>query len=409
MQIRRSDRMNDVKYDLRGPISQEAERMERSGIEIIKLNTGNPAEFGFETPEPVLRALREQAHMAAAYSTSKGIWDAREAVAEYCERRGIPGVSPEHVYTGNGVSEMIMVSLQALLNPGDEVLVPCPDYPLWTGSVNMCGGRAMHYLCDEQRDWQPNLEHMRSLISPRTRAIVIINPNNPTGAVYPRETLEQIVQMAREHELLLLSDEIYDRLLMDGEQHIPTASLAPDLPVITYNGLSKSHQICGYRCGWMSVGGNLSGMQDYLDGLITLCSMRLCSNVLAQAAIRPALEDSSGIDAYIAPGGRLHTQRSIAHEMLNEIDGVSAVKSRAGLYMFPKLDGELLGIHDDAQFVLDFLRAEHVLLTHGSSYLWPKRDHFRIVYLPPEQQLIDVMGRLKRFLSSYDQRKSMAI
>ncbi|MDL2234434.1 pyridoxal phosphate-dependent aminotransferase [Ruminococcaceae bacterium OttesenSCG-928-L11] len=401
--ITKSKRLQQVRYDIKGKITTEAERMEDAGIPIIKLNTGNPAQFGFETPASVVNSLERQLPLSAAYSQSRGLWEAREAIVAYSRSKGIPDVRLDRVYTGNGVSEMILMSMQALLNPGDEILVPMPDYPLWTAAVRLSDGKAVHYRCDEASAWFPDVADIRAKVTARTRGIVIINPNNPTGALYPDTLLRDIVQIAEEHGLMLFSDEIYDRLVMDGLSHTSTAALAGDVPVITYNGLSKSHQICGYRCGWMTVSGGGEGLREYLEGLDVLSSMRLCSNVLSQSVIKAALSDSAGTDRYIQPGGRLYEQRQCAWEGLNRIPGVSVLKSRAGLYMFPRLDLTRHAIYDDEQFVLDFLREKHVLLTHGTAYQWEQPDHFRIVYLPEVNQLRDVVERLGDFLETYSQ------
>ena len=403
MIINKSQKMANVRYDIRGRISDEADSLERAGINIIRLNTGNPAAFGFETPPSIINALEANSSISAPYSTSKGLPEAREAIARYCISKGIKDVDAEDVYTGNGVSELIQLSLQAFLNLGDEILIPTPDYPLWTAAAILAGGTAVHYICDEQSEWYPDLDDIKRKINARTRAIVIISPNNPTGAVYPKELVNSIVELAREHELVLFSDEIYDRLLMDDAQHTPVATLAPDLLTLTFNGLSKSHQICGYRAGWMTVCGDKSGADGYIEGIRTLASLRLCSNVTAQSVIKAALEDASASNANTSPGGRLYEQREYTYTALNEIPGISVVKSRAGLYMFPKIDIDKYGIVDDERFVLDFLREKHVLLTHGSTYNWKKPDHFRVVYLPKMEELTEVMDRLRDFLEHYHQ------
>ena len=402
VEIKKSKKMNNVHYDIRGPVAAMATEMERQGTPVIRLNTGNPAAFGFRPPD-VASILEDRLQLTAAYSDSKGLIEAREAIAEYEKTKGIPNIKIENIFTGNGVSELIAMCLQALLDSGDEVLIPSPDYPLWTASTRLAGGTAVHYLCDESSDWYPDMDDMRRKISPRTKAIVVISPNNPTGAVYPKVILEEICNLARENNLLILSDEIYDRLLMDDAKHIAIASLAPDLPVITMNGLSKSHQLCGFRAGWMVVSGKLDGASDYLDALTVLASMRLCSNVNAQAIIPAALKDPHFSRDQLLPGGRLYEQRQQAYDGLNSIPGISAVKSRAGLYMFPKLDVKRLKIKNDERFVLEFLKAKHVLLTHGGSYNWNEPDHFRIVYLPEKQVLADVIDRLKDFLEGYKQ------
>ncbi|MCL2420548.1 MAG: pyridoxal phosphate-dependent aminotransferase [Defluviitaleaceae bacterium] len=402
MEIRKSNKMQNVSYDIRGPVAALATKMEREGTPIIRLNTGNPAAFGFKPPK-YGDILTNQLQLTAAYSDAKGLMAAREAIAAYESSKGIPNINIENVFTGNGVSELITMSLQALLNDGDEILIPTPDYPLWTAAARLAGGTVVHYLCDEAACWFPDIDDIRRKITPHTKAILVINPNNPTGAVYPREILESICDLARQHSLLIFSDEIYDRLLMDDAEHIAIAALAPDLPVVTMNGLSKSHQLCGFRSGWMVLSGNLSGIDDYLDGLTVLASMRLCSNVNAQAIIPAALADPHFSRDTLLPGGRLYEQREQAYVGLKNIPGISVVKAKAGLYMFPKLDIEMLRINDDNQFVLDLLREKHVLLTHGRGYNWDAPDHFRIVYLPKKDVLADVIVRLQDFLSIYRQ------
>ena len=403
MLIQKAMKLQNVRYDIRGPISDEADRLERDGIPIIRLNTGNPAVFGFTAPPSVLDALAAAADVSAPYTSSKGLPSAREAIARYCIASGIPNVDPEDVYTGNGVSEMIQIALQAFLNPGDEILIPTPDYPLWTAAAILAGGKAVHYLCDEQADWHPDINDMRRKITSRTRAIVVISPNNPTGAVYPLELLQDIADLARAHDLVLFSDEIYDRLMMDDAQHISIASLEPDLLTVVFNGLSKSHQICGYRAGWLVLCGDTSEAGSYIEGINTLASLRLCSNVTGQSVICAALEDDASTRAHLVPGGRLYEQRAYAYAALQDIPGISAVKPRAALYIFPKIDTEMYGITDDERFVLDFLREKHVLLTHGGSYNWKQPDHFRLAYLPQMDELVEVMGRLRDFLQDYHQ------
>jgi len=403
MLIGKSTRLSNVRYDIRGPISDAADRLEREGVHIIRLNTGNPAAFGFEVPTSVLSSLAEYSNASAPYSMTKGLPQAREAIAKYCATRGIPGVSAEDVFTGNGVSELIQLSLQAFLNSGDEILIPTPDYPLWTAAAILAGGTVAHYMCDEQADWLPDIDDMKRKINPRTRAIVVISPNNPTGAVYPRALLCQIADLAREHELVLFSDEIYDRLVMDGAEHVSIASLAPDLLTMTFNGLSKSHQVCGYRAGWLAICGDKSSAGGYIEGINTLASLRLCSNVVGQSVIPAALADYDSTRANLIPGGRLYEQREYAYSALTSIPGISAVKPRAALYIFPKIDTDMYGITDDEKFVLDFLREKHVLLTHGGSYNWKKPDHFRVVYLPEMSELVEVIDRLRDFLKDYRQ------
>jgi alanine-synthesizing transaminase len=347
MQIMKSKKLSNVRYDIRGPISDEADRLEREGTHIIRLNTGNPAAFGFETPASVLGSLAAFSSLSAPYSMSKGLLDAREAIARYCVSRGIVGICADDVFIGNGVSELIQISLQALLNTGDEMLIPTPDYPLWTAAATLSGGKVVHYLCDEQAGWYPDIADIKRKITSRTRAIVIISPNNPTGAVYPKELLAQIVDLARKHDLVLFSDEIYDRLVMDGVEHVPIASLAPDLFSVTLSGLSKSHQICGYRVGWMVLCGDKSDANGYIEGINTLVSLRLCSNVTGQSVIRAALEDDASTQTNLIPGGRLYEQREYAFHALTTIPGISAVKPRAALYIFPKIDTSMYGIADD--------------------------------------------------------------
>ncbi|MCL2059447.1 MAG: pyridoxal phosphate-dependent aminotransferase [Oscillospiraceae bacterium] len=403
MIIDKSEKLQNVRYDIRGPISDEADRLEREGIDIIRLNTGNPAAFGFAAPPSVLESLAGFSGASAPYSMSKGLPKAREAVAAYFGSAGIAGVSADDVYTGNGVSELIQVSLQAFLNSGDEILIPTPDYPLWTAASILAGGTVVHYMCDEQAGWLPDIDDIKRKITPRTRAIVVISPNNPTGAVYPRALQEDIAELAREHGLVVFSDEIYDRLVMDDAEHVSIASFAPDLFTVVFNGLSKSHQVCGYRAGWMALCGDKSGADGYIAGINTLVSLRLCSNVTGQSVISAALADRESTRANVEPGGRLYEQREYAYKALNAIPGISAVKPRAALYIFPKIDTEMYGITDDEKFVLDFLREKHVLLTHGGSYNWKQPDHFRVAYLPPLDQLAEVIDRLHDFLKRYHQ------
>ncbi|MCL2398633.1 MAG: pyridoxal phosphate-dependent aminotransferase [Defluviitaleaceae bacterium] len=402
MEIKKSSKLNNVRYDIRGPVTDLAYQMEQEGTPVVKLNTGNPAAFGFKPPD-YSSILENELQLTAAYSSSKGLTEAREAIAAYESSKGIPNIKIDNVFTGNGVSELISISLNALLNDNDEILIPTPDYPLWTAAARLAGGKVVHYLCDESASWFPDMDDIKRKITPRTKAIVVISPNNPTGAVYPKEILEGICNLARQHNLLIFSDEIYDRMLMDDAKHIAISSLAPDLPVITMNGLSKSHQLCGFRCGWMVISGDLSNAGNYIEGINVLASMRLCANVNAQAIIPAALKDPHFVRNSLLPGGRLYEQREQAYVGLNSIPGISVVKSSAGLYLFPKLDNEQLNIHDDEKFVLDFLREKHVLLTHGGSYNWDKPDHFRLVYLPEKEVLADVIERLRDFLSNYRQ------
>ena len=403
MVINKSLKLENVRYDIRGPISDEADRLEKEGISIIRLNTGNPAAFGFEAPVSVLNALTESSGSSAQYSSSKGLANVREAIARYSSSMGIPNVEADDVYTGNGVSELIQVAMQAFLNPGDEILIPTPDYPLWTAATILAGGTAVHYICDEEQDWYPDIDDIKKKITSNTRAIVVISPNNPTGTVYPKELLGSIAELAREHKLVLFSDEIYDRLIMDGGEHVSISSLAPDLLTVVFNGLSKSHQICGYRAGWMVLAGDKSGAGGYIEGINVLVSMRLCSNVTGQSVICAALEDTQSVKANISPGGRLYEQREYAYNALINIPGISAVKPRGTLYIFPKIDTEMYGITNCDKFVLDFLREKHVLLTHGRSYNWMKPDHFRVAYLPEMDELVEVISRLSDFLATYQQ------
>lgn len=399
----KSKKLDCVCYDIRGPIMDEADKLSARGIEILKLNIGNPAPFGFHASEQVIRAIRENLTCTEGYSDSKGIVPAREAVLEYAKEKNLPNVTMDDIYTGNGVSELITMSMQGLLDVGDEVLVPAPDYPLWTASVTLAGGTAVHYICDEEQNWYPDIEDMKRKITSRTKGIVVINPNNPTGALYPVEVLEQIVQLAREHELILFADEIYDRLVMDGQKHTALASLAPDLFTISFNGLSKSHLIAGYRCGWMCLCGDKSGVKDYIEGLKLLSSMRLCSNVPAQSLIPTALACKEETEKLLVPGGRIYEQRECIYNAVKNIEGISVVKPTAAFYMFPRIDTKKFGITDDERFVLDFLKEKHILFTHGGGFHWEKPDHFRIVYLPECEVLTRAAESLKDFMSYYRQ------
>jgi len=403
MYIEKSEKIKNVRYELRGRISDMADALIAQGNDVIRLNIGNPGAFGFKTTSAVEQSLAAHAADAVPYSHTKGLAHVREAIADYHRKLGLHNVSEDDIYTGNGVSELIQITLQALLNHGDEVLVPTPDYPLWTAATILAGGSAVHYLCDEQAGWCPSIEDMRAKITEKTRAIVVINPNNPTGAVYTKNVLEQIAQLAREHNLVLLADEIYDRLLFDDAVHIPLGSLAPDLFCVTFNGISKSHQVCGYRGGWMVISGDKNGTQDYMAGVNTLASLRLCSNVTGQFAILAALHDLETPNVNLRPGGRLYEQRELVHRELNSIPGLSAVKSAGALYMFPKIDATRFNITSDEQFVLDFLREKHVYLTQGTGFNWKTPDHFRLVFLPPVDQLTEVMNRLRDFLATYRQ------
>ena len=402
-EFKKSSKLNHVLYDVRGPVVDEAARMEAEGERILKLNIGNPAPFGFRTPDEVVKDMRQQLTDCEGYSDSRGLFSARKAIMQYAQVKGLPNVQMEHIYTGNGVSELIQLSMHALLDDGDEILIPSPDYPLWTACATLAGGHPLHYLCDEQSEWYPDIADMESKVTDRTKALVIINPNNPTGAVYPREVLEQIVELARRHQLMIFSDEIYDRLCMDGVEHVSIASLAPDLPCVTFSGLSKSHMIAGYRIGWMILSGNIRCMSDFLLGVNMLSNMRLCSNVPAQSIVQTALGGYQSVETYVRPGGRVYDQRDFVYRALNEIDGVTAVKPKAAFYIFPKLDVKKFNIHDDEQFALDLLHQKKILVTRGGGFNWDQPDHFRVVYLPRIDVLAECMDDLADFLSTYHQ------
>lgn len=400
----KSSKLENVSYDVRGPVLEEADRMQEEGVSILKLNTGNPATFGFEAPNEIIRDLIMNVRSSEGYSDSKGIFSARKAIEQYCQLQNFPNVTINDIYTGNGVSELITMSMQGLCNDGDEVLVPMPDYPLWTASVSLAGGKPVHYFCDEESEWNPDIADIRSKITNRTKAIVLINPNNPTGAVYPKEILEQIVEIAREFDLIIFSDEIYDRLLMDDYVHVPIATLAPDRPVVTFSGLSKSHRVAGFRVGWMVISGDKRHIKDYILGLNMLSSMRLCSNVLSQQIVQTALGGYQSIDKLLLPGGRIYEQREYIHQAINDIPGLSAVKPKAAFYMFPKIDTKRFNILDDEKFVLDFLHEHHVLLVHGGGFNWQEPDHFRIVYLPNMDDLKLTTNKMREFLATYRQK-----
>ena len=399
--ILKSQKLDNVCYDIRGPVLELAQRMEEEGHKIIKLNIGNVGVFGFDPPEEIQLDMIRNLSNASAYSDSKGIFAARKAIMQYCQEKGIQGVALDDVYTGNGVSELIVLSMNALLNDGDEVLVPAPDYPLWTAAVSLSGGTPVHYLCDESKEWAPDLADLRKKITPRTKAIVVINPNNPTGAIYSKEVLIELTQIAREHGLILFADEIYDKMLYDAEKHISLASLSTDVVVITFNGLSKNYRSCGYRAGWMVVSGDKEMVRDYIEGLNMLASMRLCANVPGQYAIQTALGGYQSINDLVSEGGRLAKQRDLAWKLITEIPGVTCVKPKSALYLFPKLDPEMYPIEDDQQFVADLLKEEKVLLVQGSGFNWGKPDHFRVVFLPHEDVLKEAINRLARFLERY--------
>lgn len=403
MQITRSDRLRDVRYDIRGPVLAAAQRLEAEGFRVAKLNIGDPAPFGFEAPAEVVRDVIANLSRGQGYGESQGLAAAREAIARHYRARGVAPARSEDVFLGNGVSELITMALQGLLNAGDEVLIPSPDYPLWTAAVNLSGGRPVHYLCDEESDWAPDLSDLAAKITSRTRAIVVINPNNPTGAVYPRHCLERIAALAREHRLVLFADEIYDQILYDGVRHVPLALLADDVLVVTFNGLSKTYRLPGYRCGWMLLSGARHTARDFIDGLGILSSLRLCANVPAQLAVRPALDGAPTINQLTAPEGRLTLQRDALYDALTAIPGISCVKPRGAFYLFPKVDAARFGVTDDERMILDLLTAEKVLLVHGTGFGWPQPDHFRVVSLPPVEQINDATARLRRFFGHYQQ------
>ncbi|WP_181163383.1 aminotransferase class I/II-fold pyridoxal phosphate-dependent enzyme [Bifidobacterium sp. UTBIF-78] len=397
----KSHKLDNVLYDVRGPVVDEAARMEADGTHILKLNIGNPAPFGFRTPDEVVYDMAHQLTDTEGYSPSKGLFSARKAIMQYAQLKNLPNVTIDDIYTGNGVSELINLCMSALLDDGDEVLIPSPDYPLWTACVNLAGGTAVHYVCDEQSEWYPDIDDIRAKITDRTVAIVLINPNNPTGALYPKEVLQQIVDIAREHQLMIFSDEIYDRLVMDGLKHISIASLAPDLFCVTFSGLSKSHMIAGYRVGWMVLSGNKRIAKDYIEGINMLANMRICSNVPAQSIVQTALGGHQSVNDYIVPGGRLFEQREYIYNAINAIPGLTAVKPKAAFYIFPKIDVKKFNIRDDEQFALDLLHDERILITRGGGFNWAEPDHFRIVYLPRIEVLRDATTKIADFFSYY--------
>ncbi len=399
----KSSKLDNVLYDVRGPVVDEATRMEEAGTHVLKLNIGNPAPFGFRTPDEVIYDMRQQLTDCEGYSNAMGLFSARKAIMQYAQLKHIPNVNINDIYTGNGVSELINLCMSALLDNGDEILIPSPDYPLWTACATLAGGKPVHYICDEESEWYPDIDDIRKKINDRTKAIVIINPNNPTGALYPKEVLEQIVQVAREHQLIIFSDEIYDRLVMDGEKHISIASLAPDLFCVTFSGLSKSHMIAGFRVGWMILSGNKAVAKDYIEGLNMLSNMRLCSNVPGQSIVQTALGGHQSVEDYIMPGGRIYEQREFIYKALTDIPGISAVKPKAAFYIFPKIDTKKFNIVNDEQFVLDLLREKKVLLIHGGGFNWQQPDHFRVVYLPRIEVLKKATDSMADFLNHYHQ------
>ncbi|MDR2260600.1 MAG: pyridoxal phosphate-dependent aminotransferase [Azoarcus sp.] len=406
--VRKSSKLADVCYDIRGPVLARARQMEDEGHKIIKLNIGNLAPFGFDAPEEIQMDMIRNLPHSSGYSDSKGIFPARKAVMHYTQQKGIKGVDVEDIYIGNGVSELIVMAMNALLDAGDEVLAPAPDYPLWTAAVSLSGGRPVHYLCDEGAGWLPDLADIRRKITRNTRAIVIINPNNPTGAVYPEALLREIVAIARAHDLILYADEVYDKMLYEGTAHTSLAALSEDVLTIVFNGLSKNYRACGYRAGWMVVCGDKRHARDYIEGLDMLASMRLCANVPGQYAIQTALGGYQSIDELIGEGGRLRRQRDLAWELITAIPGVSCVKPQATLYMFPKLDPGVYPIADDQAFIAELLEAERVLLVQGTGFNWPHPDHFRLVFLPYEEDLREAVGRIARFLEHYRKRHGAA-
>ncbi|MGI6407213.1 MAG: pyridoxal phosphate-dependent aminotransferase [Gammaproteobacteria bacterium] len=403
MQFTKSNKLANVCYDIRGPVMKHAKRLEDEGQRVIKLNIGNPAPFGFEAPEEILQDVIRNLPTAQGYSDSKGLFSARKAVMHYCQQMNIDGVGIEDIYLGNGVSELIVMSLQAMLNNGDEVLIPAPDYPLWTAACTLAGGKPVHYLCDEQAGWFPDLDDIRSKITSNTKAILIINPNNPTGAVYSEELLQEIVEIARQHNLIVLSDEIYDKILYDGARHTCIASLADDLLFLTFNGLSKSYRVAGFRSGWLIVSGAKARAQGYIEGLDILANMRLCANVPSQHAIQTALGGYQSINDLVLPNGRLLEQRNRAWELLNDIPGISCVKPMGALYAFPRIDPKVCPIHNDEKFVLDLLLQEKLLVVQGTAFNWPWPDHFRVVTLPRTEDLEVAIGRIGNFMKTYRQ------
>jgi alanine-synthesizing transaminase len=402
--VLKSSKLYNVCYDIRGPVMAHAKQMEEEGHRIIKLNIGNPAPFGFDVPEEIRQDVIRNLPEASGYSDSNGLFSARKAIMQYTQEKNIRNVQIEDIYIGNGVSELIVMAMQGLLNNGDEVLIPSPDYPLWTAAVTLAGGVPVHYICDEQSDWLPDCDDIRGKITPNTRAIVIINPNNPTGALYPKEILEEIVEIARVNQLIVYADEIYDKVLYDGNSHTSIASIADDILCITFNGLSKNYRAAGYRAGWIVVSGEKHHARDYIEGLTMLASMRLCANVPAQFGIQTALGGYQSINDLVAPSGRLCRQRDVAWELLTQIPGVNCAKPKAAMYLFPKLDPKMYPIADDQQFVLELLQKEKVLVVQGTGFNWIEPDHFRVVFLPNVDDLTEAIERIARFLDHYRRR-----
>ena len=401
--FKKSSKLDNVLYDVRGPVVAEAARMEESGKKILKLNIGNPAPFDFHAPDEVIQDIISNVSDCEGYSDSRGLFSARKAIMQYYQLKKLPNLNIQHIFTGNGVSELIQLAMNALLDDGDEILIPAPDYPLWTACATLAGGKPVHYICDEQADWYPDIDDIESKITSKTKAIVIINPNNPTGALYPVEILEQIAQIARENQLMIFSDEIYDRLIFDDQKHTSIASLAPDVFCVTFSGLSKSHMVAGFRVGWMVLSGDKSGAEDYIEGLNMLSNMRLCSNVPAQSIVQTTLGGYQSVNEYLQPGGRLYEQRELVYQMLNDIPGISVKKPQAAFYIFPKLDIRKFNITDDVKFAYDFLHEQQVLIVQGSGFNWPVPDHFRVVYLPHRRQLRQAIEKLGNFLEHYTQ------
>ncbi|MFZ6686482.1 pyridoxal phosphate-dependent aminotransferase [Undibacterium sp. SXout11W] len=402
--IQKSQKLADVCYDIRGPVLEKAKQMEDEGHKIIKLNIGNLAVFNFDPPDEIVQDMIRNMHNAAGYTDSKGMFAPRKAIMHYTQEKKIHGVTIEDIYIGNGASELIVMGMNALLNNGDEVLVPAPDYPLWTAAVSLSGGKPVHYVCDESADWMPDIDDIKSKITPNTKAIVVINPNNPTGALYPVPVLQQIVDLARQHQLIIFADEIYDKTLYDDAEHVSIASLADDVLFLTLNGLSKNYRSCGYRAGWMVISGEKRHAKDYIEGLNMLASMRLCANAPGQFAIQTALGGYQSIQDLVGPGGRLLKQRDLAHKLLTAIPGVTCVKPKAALYMFPKLDPEIYPIKDDQEFIHELLTEQRVLLVQGTGFNWIKPDHFRVVFLPNTDDLTEAFGRIEHFLETYRKR-----
>lgn len=401
--VKKSMKLNNVCYDIRGPVLDEAQRLEEEGYNIMKLNIGNPAPFGFDAPDEIIHDVMYNLKNAQGYCDSKGIFPARKAVMQYYQEKGIMDIEIDDIYIGNGVSELIVMAMQGLLNNGDEILVPAPDYPLWTAAINLSGGTPVHYLCDEKADWYPDIDDIKKKITDRTKGIIVINPNNPTGAVYSRDVLQEIVDIACEHELILFSDEIYEKITYDDTKHFPLATLTDDVLVVTLSGLSKSHRIAGFRAGWMMLSGRKYNAKGYVEGLNMLASMRLCSNVPSQYAIQTSLGGYQSIKNLVLPGGRLKEQRDLAYEMINDIPGITCTKPKAAFYLFPKVDIEKFNIKDDEKFIMDLVSQEKVLLVQGTGFNWPEPDHFRLVFLPQVEELKEAIGRIKKFMFSYRQ------